>query len=75
MQVLENINFPLITRSRNVLNRTNKTRFSLNFRVKSIFSPYQASTPLERKYGIYYDSWTKSEWFDFNLKVAKLINQ
>ena len=73
-KVGEYIIFPSTLVHGNVLNRTNKTRFSLNFRVKSAFSPYQSSTPRERKYGIYYESWKKSEWFDFNIKAAKLLN-
>ena len=45
----------------NVVNRTNKTRVSLNVRVKSIFSPEPTERNPDRKFGTYYKIWKISE--------------
>lgn len=45
----------------NVVNKTNKTRISLNVRVKSIFSPEPTERNPDRKFGTYYKIWKISE--------------
>lgn len=45
----------------NVLNKTKKTRVSLNIRVKSIFSPEPNHRNPDRKYGTYYKKFNMSD--------------
>ena len=45
----------------NVINKTNKTRVSLNVRVKSIFSPEPTNRNPDRKFGTYYKLWRVSD--------------
>lgn len=45
----------------NVINKTSKTRVSLNIRVKSIFSPEPTTRNPDRKFGTYYKLWKVSE--------------
>lgn len=51
----------------NVLNETNKTRVSLNLRVKSMFSPEPDFRNADRKFGTYYKILTISEETRFAL--------
>ena len=53
----------------NVLNKTSKTRISLNIRLKSIFSPEPSLRNPDRKYGTYYKKFNISE----NTKFATEI--
>lgn len=50
----------------NVLNRTNKTRISLNVRIKSMFAPEPSYRNTDRKFGSYYSTFHISE----NTKLA-----
>tara|TARA_A100001015_G_C15040870_1_gene739578 strand:+ start:940 stop:1674 length:735 start_codon:yes stop_codon:yes gene_type:complete len=50
----------------NIKNQTNKTRVSLNIRIKSIFSPEPSNRNSDRKYGAYYNLFNISE----NTKLA-----
>ena len=50
----------------NVKNLTNKTRVSLNVRIKSMFSPEPSNRNADRKYGTYYEELNISE----NTKLA-----
>ena len=71
----EYIIFPPTLIHGNTLNTTKKTRISLNVRVKSIFSPYQRLTPLDRKVGAYYSLWNMSPWSKWNQEVLKELNK
>ena len=55
----------------NVLNKTNKTRISLNIRLKSIFSPEPNQRNPDRKYGTYYKKFNISENTKFATDVLK----
>jgi len=57
----------------NTLNTTDFTRISLNVRIKSIFSPYIASQTPDRKFGAYYNVWNKTEMFDWNHEIYRLL--
>ena len=55
----------------NVLNKTKKTRISLNVRLKSIFSPEPNERNPDRKFGTYYKKLKISENTNFAIKVLK----
>lgn len=57
----------------NSLNTTDSTRISLNFRVKSLFSPYQAWTPKDRRLGAYYKIFNISDLTRWNLKASQVL--
>ena len=71
----EYIIFPPTLIHGNTLNTTNKTRVSLNVRVKSVFSPYQNLTPLDRKVGAYYSLWNMSPWTKWNKEILRELNE
>ncbi len=55
----------------NVLNKTNKTRISLNLRVKSLFSPQPNQNHPDRRYGTYYKTFNLSENTQFGIDIIK----
>lgn len=55
----------------NVLNKTKKTRVSLNVRLKSTFSPQPDEYHQDRKYGTYYQDFIRSDNTNFAIKVLK----
>ena len=55
----------------NVLNKTRKTRVSLNVRFKSTFSPQPDKYHQDRKYGTYYQDFIRSDNTNFAIKVLK----
>ena len=55
----------------NVLNKTKKTRISLNVRLKSIFSPEPNERNPDRKFVTYYKKLKISENTNFAIKVLK----
>ncbi len=56
----------------NVLNKTKKTRVSLNIRFKSFFSPEPGTRNPDRKYGIYYKIFNLSKNTKFGMKYIKI---
>ena len=57
----------------NVLNKTNKTRISINVRIKSIFSPYLKFPVPDRMYAAYYQEWNITDICKLNHKVYNII--
>ena len=57
----------------NSLNTTDSTRISLNFRVKSLFSPYQSWTPQDRRLGAYYKIFNISDLTRWNLRASQVL--
>ena len=55
----------------NVLNKTKKTRVSLNLRVKSFFSPQPGQDHPDRRYGTYYKTFNISENTQFGIDIVK----
>ncbi len=55
----------------NVLNKTKKTRVSLNIRFKSFFSPEPGTRNPDRKYGIYYKIFNLSKNTKFGMKYIR----
>ena len=55
----------------NVLNKTRKTRVSLNVRFKSTFSPQPDKYHQDRKYVTYYQDFIRSDNTNFAIKVLK----
>ena len=55
----------------NVLNKTKKTRVSLNIRFKSYFSPEPGVRNPDRKFGIYYKIFNLSKSTKFGIKYLK----
>lgn len=55
----------------NVLNKTNKTRISLNIRFKSFFSPEPGKRNPDRKYGVYYKIFNLSKHTKFGMNYLK----
>ena len=61
----------------NLINHTNKTRVSLNVRLKSFFSPDASPKNPDRKFGSYYKILNISDNTKFNLKLlgTKFFNE
>ena len=57
----------------NQLNETKQTRVSLNFRVKSLFSPDLPQAPPDRRFGTYYKTWNTSRQFEWANKVFSFM--
>jgi len=55
----------------NVLNKTNKTRVSLNIRFKSFFSPEPGKRNPDRKFGTYYKIFNLSKNTKFGMRYLK----
>lgn len=55
----------------NIKNKTNKTRVSLNIRVKSLFSPEPTNRNADRQYGTYYEDFNISKNTELAFKAIK----
>ena len=59
----------------NVLNKTSKTRVSLNVRIKSIFTPESLNNNQDRNFGTYYKLFNLSASTKYSIKISDLFNR
>jgi len=57
----------------NMINQTQRTRVSVNVRVKSVFSPDLTNAPSDRLIGTYYDLWHTSAFYNWSKSVYKRL--